>query len=237
MSDSLPQYSTLFQCRYDEQLAGRNGHFHYSVFRAVDARDVEQKPTVLPHVHDFAVIWDDDHDTRIIHVLEEMLMVGMLPGVQFIGEHKGELTVILAARTYWEIDVDAYTTKLRNIAFLSAGDAWIIEVGMYDHSPGNLRIGHQCEFKNLLGLSAEETHANLFSIDSRWCLGTKQWIAVDAPKTPTSTLEFFSRSNRYKLMGHRPATGLGWINNGEAPGGGAVHIPPPPSISGKSRES
>jgi hypothetical protein len=210
MADSMPQYSTLFQCCYDESRAGPNLNYHYSIFRAVDSRDIEQKPSALPYVHDFAVIWDDDHDTRIIHVLEEMLMAGMLPGVQFIGEHKGELTVILAARTYWQIDVAAYKARLHKLTGSSAGDFWIVQLGMYDHSRGNLRSAHQCEFKNILAMDEEEEHANLFAIDSRWQLGTKRWIAADVVDAPAQPGQVFAMPTRYEIKGHRPNIGLGW---------------------------
>jgi hypothetical protein len=210
MSNVIPQYSSLFHCLYDEQCDGPNLAFHYSVFRALDCRDVDQNSTALPYVHDFAVIWDDDHDTRIIHLLEEMLMAGILPGVQFIGEHKGELNVILAARTYWKIDAKAFADRLHTLSGLSAGDYWNAEIGMYDRSPHSLRTGHQCDFKNLLGLSAEEEHAYLFSIDSRWKLGTKRWKAADAPENPTPAGPSFSAHDHYEIRGYRPNSSPPW---------------------------
>ena len=172
----------------------------YSVFRAIDARDVDQRPTPLPRIHDFAIIWDDDHDTRIIPVIEEMLMAGLLPGVQFLGEHKGSLTIILAARTYWNIDVEAYAKRVEALT-AAAGDYWNVKVGMYDHGKGNLRHGHQCDFQELIGLSDEEEHAFLFTIDTMWRLGTKEWTSVDVPEEPGA---FFTPSNRYSIRRSRP---------------------------------
>ncbi len=232
MADLIPQYSTLFQCRYDESRPGPNLHYHYSVFRAVDSRDVEQKPTEFPHVHDFVVLWDDDHDTRVIRVLEEMLMTGMLPGVQFIGEHKGDLTVILAARTYCQIDTKAYAVRLHNLTGLSAGDYWNIEIGMYDHSHGNLRLGHQCDFKNILGMGDEEEHAHLFVIDSRWKLGTKRWVAADVPDAPVPPGQLFALPNRYEMRGRRPNLGVGCAIGSVPALPGSV--PPPPSWAAKN---
>jgi hypothetical protein len=179
MTDATTQYSSLFACRYDQPY--KNNRQGYSVFRAIDSRDVEQKLTVLPHVHDFAVLWDDDNDTRIIPVLEEMLMSGLLPGVQFIGEHKGTLTVILAARTYWKIDVEAYAVRLNKLTGDAAGDYWNVLVGSYDHGKGNLRLGHQCDFQEIIGGPDEFTHAYLYAIDTEWQLGTKAWISADLP--------------------------------------------------------
>ena len=151
MPEPTPVYSTLIQCLYDEPSSVVRSYPHYSVFRAIDSRDVTQNGVDLPRVHDFAVIWDEDHDSRIIPVIEEMLMAGLLPGVHFVGEQKGTLTIILAARTYWRIDLAAFTAKVANLT-QAAGDSWEVKIGMFDHTPGNLHIGLQCEFCELLGL-------------------------------------------------------------------------------------
>jgi hypothetical protein len=196
MAEITPAYSTLMQCLHDQAHPVVPHYGHYSVFRAIDARDVTQKPTSLPRVHDFAVIWDDDHDSRIIPVIEEMLMAGLLPGVQFVGEHKGTLTVILAARTYWEIDLDAFKTKVASLT-QAAGDFWDVRVGMFDHSPHSLRTGHQCDFQEIIGLSNEATHAYLLAIDGMWNLGTKEWRGLSTPTLPLPPETFFSPPNRY----------------------------------------
>lgn len=202
MADAIRTYSSIIHCLYDLPDAP-NGRFGaYSVFRAIDSRDVEQQPTLLPRVHDFAVIWDGDHDTRIIPVLEEMLMAGFLPGVQFIGEHKGTLTIILAARTYWKIDVEVYAKRVENLTS-AAGDCWVVKVGMYDHGKGNLRIGHQCDFQEIVGLGDEAEHAFLFSIDAMWSLGTKEWMGEGQPPKSISKGLFLDAHDRYTMR--RPA--------------------------------
>ncbi|RFF49769.1 hypothetical protein D0A35_12280 [Xanthomonas campestris] len=170
----------------------------YSVFRAIDSRDVEQRLTPLPRVHDFSVIWDEDHDTRIIAVIEEMLMAGLLPGVQFIGERKGSLNVVLAAKAFWSIDTNAYAQRVEALTD-AAGDCWSVNVGMYDNGKGNLRIGHQCDFKHLVPRSEEVTHAFLLTIDSQWQLGTKEWTSIDVPEPPLPPGQFFPDSNRYRM--------------------------------------
>ncbi|MEB2122849.1 hypothetical protein VDS34_06050 [Xanthomonas campestris pv. campestris] len=200
MANAVRTYSSFFSCLYDlPEMPGRYGA--YSVFRAIDSRDVEQQLTPLPRVHDFAVIWDDDQDIRIIPVIEEMLMAGLLPGVQFIGEHKGTLTIILAARTYWKIDVVAYRKRIEALTRAS-NDFWNVRVGMYDHSEGNLHVGNQCDFQNITGLNGEEQHAFLFTIDGIWGLGTKEWGSIDMPEPPLPPPlpgKFFTDSNRYRM--------------------------------------
>jgi len=189
----VPQYSTFFHCLYDQPQAPNGGHWGaYSVFRAIDSRDVCQHPTQTPRVHDFAVIWDEDHDTRIIPVIEEMLMAGMLPGVQFIGERKGMVTVILAAPTH-EIDTVAYGERISNFADLIHGDWWGCEVGMFDNQVTSLRTQHQCDFGSLVYADSTTAHAFLLTIDQMWQLGTKEYVAADAPDRPRS-------GSRYRLL-------------------------------------
>jgi hypothetical protein len=189
MSPATPVYSTLFHCLYDEQYPKTRRFPHYSIFRAIDSRDVRQQPTARPRVHDFAVIWDDDHDTRIIPVLEEMLMAGVLPGIQFIGEHKGTLTIILAAATYYDTDLTFFTDKVEKLS-AAAGDRWQVEVGMFDRTEGNLKVMHQCDFQSIVG-GYDADHAFLFTIDSMWSLGTKEWQCVGEPKPKPSEGQFW----------------------------------------------
>ena len=90
MSDT-PAYSTLFCCLYNESAPiGSIGRgCHYSVFRSVEWLDVTRSPLELPEMHDFAVIWDEDHDTRVINVIERIYLSGLLSPIQFVGERKG----------------------------------------------------------------------------------------------------------------------------------------------------
>jgi hypothetical protein len=196
MADAMRTYSSFFHCLFDQPLPPGRPYGAYSVFRAIDSRDVEQRPAALPHVHDFAVIWDEDHDARIIPVIEEMLMAGILPGVQFLGEHKGQLTIVLAARTYWKIDTEIFARRIERLT-RAAPDSWSVRVGMYDHSPGNLRQGHQCDFQSLIGLGEEAEHAFLYTIDTMWNLGTKSWGSIDVPAPPLPSGAFFEPRHRY----------------------------------------
>lgn len=134
-------------------------------------------------VHDFVVFWDEDHDTRIIPVLEEILMAGLIPGIQFIGEHKGELTIVLAAKTYWSIDdLKEYARTIGKLTAAS-GEIWSVHIGMIDVRPSSFRTGHQCDFKEIIGLPTHITHARLVTIDDMWKLGTKTWQPIGAAST------------------------------------------------------
>src|SRR5688572_1906398 len=79
-------YSKLFACLYDEPApVGNLGRgTHYSVMRSVEWLDVVRRPLPLPEIHDFAVIWDEDHDSRVIEAVERIYMAGLLSPIQFI---------------------------------------------------------------------------------------------------------------------------------------------------------
>lgn len=90
-------YSPFFETLYDEQdpvgYLGRGTH--YSILRATVFHDEDGKliPATLyrnatSKHHDFAVLWDEDHDTRVIKVIEKIYQEGLLPCFSFFGERK-----------------------------------------------------------------------------------------------------------------------------------------------------
>ena len=173
---NTPVYSTLFSCLYDESApVGNIGRgCHYSVFRTVEWLDVVRKPLRLPEIHDFAVIWDEDHDQRVINVIERIYMRGLLSPIQFVAEHKGCLTVIVAAKFYFsgiEKDTDAYIEELADcVRSAVQDDFWSTEVGMFDRSPGN---PHQNDLRGLIAASQHRSMTYVQNIDSLWSLGTR----------------------------------------------------------------
>lgn len=179
-----PVYSTLISCLYDEpEPVGKLGRgTHYSIFRSVEWLDVVREPLAIPQVHDFAVIWDEDHDTRVIDVIEAIYMAGLLSPIQFIGERKGTLTVIVAAKFYFahsEASLDAYIRQLNEISGKpNHGDTWPTEVGMFDRSPG---IVHQTELHGLISADEHRVITYLRNIDSLWSLGTKPFVPRPRP--------------------------------------------------------
>src|SRR5438093_42433 len=94
-------YSPFLETLHDEtRPVGNLGRgTHYSVLRAVTWHDTFL--TALPRAAllDFAIIWDEDHDARVIQVVNELYFEGLLAPVRFIGERKGGLTVLVAMET------------------------------------------------------------------------------------------------------------------------------------------
>jgi hypothetical protein len=78
----------------------------------------------------FAVIWDEDHDTRVIEPIEEIYRRGLLPSFLMFGEHKGVFTAIRFNRGFF-----AFNTTRReflraeiNAICQSLNDPWPSEV-------------------------------------------------------------------------------------------------------------
>jgi len=176
MATTPPVYSTLLSCLHDESEAyGNLGRgTHYSVLRSVEWLDVVRAPLATPQVHDFAVIWDEDHDTRVIDVIEQIYMEGLLSPVQFIGERKGLLTVIVAAKFYFahpESYMQDYLRRLNDISTdPNHGDSWPTELGFFDRQAGS---PHQTDLQGLIAADAHRVQTYVRNIDSLWSLGTK----------------------------------------------------------------
>src|SRR5689334_14900115 len=91
-------YSPFFQTLHDETApAGTLGRgTHYSVLRAVVFHDAKSRPLKTAAYADFAIVWDEDHDTRVIEPVEILYRSGLLPAFPIIGERKGTLNAIVS---------------------------------------------------------------------------------------------------------------------------------------------
>lgn len=183
---STRQYSTLFTCLYDEpEPVGRIGRgTHYSIFRAVEWLDVERRPLPVPQIHDFAVVWDEDHDIRIVEAVERIYMAGLLSPVQFIGERKGGLTALVAAKFYFAGDRSQIGQYQRGVELITQGldDPWPAEIGSFDRSRAS---PHQCLYEGLIQDEDDRVGLYLGAIDALWRLGTRPYRPTADPVRST----------------------------------------------------
>ncbi len=91
------KYSDFFQTLHDEQSpTGYLGQgTHYTILRAVVWHDQSQRSLKKAAFIDLAVIWDEDHDTRVINVIERLYFSNLLTPAIIVGERKGTLTIIV----------------------------------------------------------------------------------------------------------------------------------------------
>ena len=106
----MQQYSPFFQTLHDEiaptGYLGRGTH--YSVLRAVIFHDPLGKPLSSGQFADFAVIWDEDHDVRVIEPIQEIYRRGLLSSFLMFGERKGTFSAVLSTEI---------SSKLEGVAF------------------------------------------------------------------------------------------------------------------------
>lgn len=161
-------YSPFFQTLYDEEApVGQLGRgTHYSVFRAAVFHD--GKGRVLPEnryngfrakFHDFAVIWDEDHDKRVIQVIEQIYFHGLLPSFVFFGERKGGLTSLALE------DSDALHHNAGNII-----EDLCEEV---DNDPWSSEVGTMKNPQSIIHANYDDVVLYLRNIHMLWKLGSK----------------------------------------------------------------
>jgi hypothetical protein len=165
------QYSTIFSCIHDE--AGPLGSLgrgaHYSVFRCVEWVDVLLRPLSRQKIHDFAVIWDEDHDDRVMEAIEQIYLAGLLAPVLFIGEKKGNLTVVLDLR-FFQLPpqkVEQYEADILQISE-NLPDSWPAFVGSFDRDLTKRVSGPSA---SIIADTDDRVEVYLRNIDSLWGLG------------------------------------------------------------------
>jgi len=90
-------YCPFFETLHDEtKPVGHLGRgTHYSVLRAVVFQDAEGNSLKEGHFHDFAVIWDEDHDDRVMEPIYKLYCAGLLSSFLVFGERKGMLAALI----------------------------------------------------------------------------------------------------------------------------------------------
>ena len=171
------KYSTILTCIYDEPEG--YGHLgrgtHYSVLRVPEWFDVTGKRVEQALQHDFAVLWDEDHDDRIIPVLERLYVNGLLYPVQFVGERKGNIHVILASKFWYsgtDADLKAYMERFEKFSGEVEGDWWNTEFGMFDKALLN-GTPHQTDLVSIVNARPEKVDNYVRNIDNLWSIGSK----------------------------------------------------------------
>lgn len=160
---------SLFQTLYHE--ASPSGSLgkgtHYSVLRALVWHNPLGTPLKKAKYHDFVVIWDEDHDERIVKVIEKIYLKGILPNFLIFGERKGifsavvnNISIVITDATHQ----DTLEKKLLPITNDVGGDVW------------NLEIINNTKSHNITSLISDDVHrvsAYLDNIDILWGLGLK----------------------------------------------------------------
>jgi hypothetical protein len=161
-------YSPLFTVLHDEPnpIGSLGRGTHSSILSAIQWRNAENRPMATPQIQRFALIWDEDHDTRVIPVLEAAYMNNLLAPVLFIGERKASLTVIIddafpmAGMPSYE---EAWSTTMDKALLHDSWGLEIVRNGDLDKDAG---YGYQ-----IIHDKRERVLTYLNNLQNLWCLG------------------------------------------------------------------
>jgi hypothetical protein len=136
----MRKYSDFFQTLHDEE--GPTGYLgrgtHYSVLRATVFHDATGRRS-RGQFADFAVIWDEDHDVRVIEPIERVYRRGLLPCFLMFGERKGTFTALTGkspANTSSALELQEKLNWLT--CDLDGGDSWPACVASVDDSENSI---------------------------------------------------------------------------------------------------
>jgi hypothetical protein len=175
----LKPHSQFLSCIYDEvtPLGNIGRGTHCSIFRCAEWYDGLRNRLFQAEVHDFAVVWDEDHDARVLVAAERLYLAGIFSPVLFIGERKGTLTVVVdqefrdslddeADWQQWVADVNAECGEID-------GDFWEVSIGSCDSGHSD-RSAHErrVDAAGLIHDNRDRVSAYLRNIDLLWTLGT-----------------------------------------------------------------
>ncbi len=169
--ENNPIYSTLFSTLYDEtKPVGNLGRgTHYSILRAAQPLNYLNRRQKEIQAQDLCVIWDEDHDTRVIEVIEELYLQNLLAPVTFIGERKGSVTVLVHI-DFRENDLlfEKFEQQLSHITS-NLNDPWALEIETYRAPPWE-------RFQSvIINDNSEKVKTYLDNISNLWDLGLKNY--------------------------------------------------------------
>jgi len=139
----MKRYFNYFKTLHDETspvgYLGRGTH--YSIVQSLAWTDLKLNPSNIPLSHNLAIIWDEDHDERIIDVIETLYIKGLLTPIIFIGERKGSLSIIVDCNIVNNIDNNdwfyEYSKTIANIAD-GLDDPWGSDISLSDSLTNNI---------------------------------------------------------------------------------------------------
>ena len=156
----MPPYSPYFHVLYDqpEPIGNIGRGTHYSVLRVPCWHGLDLCPLPRGKVQDFAVIWDEDHDCRVMEVIERIYFAGLLSPIVFVGERKGALSIIASPGP---VGLAALAKKFEPFMDLHSGDSWALDITTWD-DPGSI-----------IGDYDKRTETYLSGIVALWNLGSR----------------------------------------------------------------
>lgn len=177
LQHDTPKYSPHLHCIYEEAApTGQIGRgTHYSVVQALSWRSNKGELCERATVQNVAIIWDEDHDERIIPCVEALLMAGLLHAISMIGERKGGVTIVfnsMSAAYLSEDQKSAYREEvaqvINDVVAAKHEDSWSITFGEMTETPSLATTGHQIFHQSLIQDDVQKIDTYIRNIDNLW---------------------------------------------------------------------
>ncbi|MBI5319800.1 hypothetical protein [Bradyrhizobium sp.] len=168
-------YSPFFQTLHDETgpVGSLGRGTHYSILRATVFHDELAQPLEVAKFLDFAVIWDEDHDERVMMPIERLYRSGDLSSFIMFGERKGIFSCEVAGK-FNGVRLPSAQAAVEAACANIGGDYWPHEIS-FARSYGS----------SIIGDDDRKVDLYLKTIKMLWKLGLKQIVE---PKTPEQEL-------------------------------------------------
>lgn len=162
----MRKYSEFFQTLHDEVApVGNLGRgTHYSVLRAIVFRGAAGGAFQEAQYLDFAIIWDEDHDERILEPIYKLYCAGLLSSFTFFGERKATMTGIVAPEL---LKTPSYVGYLKDelqkaCTGMANGDWWSTNVGFLP------------DYQGIINDDDAKVFLYLSNVNMLWNLGLKK---------------------------------------------------------------
>jgi hypothetical protein len=173
----IQQYSPHLRCIYDEPApTGLIGSgTHYSVVQALCWRSNKGELRKQAAVQNVAIIWDEDHDLRIIPCVEALLMAGLLHAIAIIGEREGGVTIVFNSLSATQMSEDqkrAYreevTHVINDVVTSKHDDSWGITFGEMIEVPSLAKTGYNIFHRDLIQDDVQKVEKYIRNINHLW---------------------------------------------------------------------
>jgi hypothetical protein len=181
LQHDTPKYSPHLHCIYDEPApTGQIGRgTHFSVVQALSWRSSKGELRKQAAVQNVAIIWDEDHDVRIIPCLEALLMTGLLHAISMIGEREGRVTIVFNSMSAAYMSEDQkrvyqeeVTQVINDVVEAKHGDSWAITFGEMTEVPSLATTGYQIFHRSLIRDDVQKIETYIRNINYLWDIDT-----------------------------------------------------------------
>jgi hypothetical protein len=105
---------------------------HHSVYRSISWYGLKLQKLARPLFHDFAIIWDEDHDTRVFEAIQKLYIEGLLAAAIFVGERKGTFHFLIdPSNNFDQKEMDEIKQRVDAIT-QDGSDPWPAHVDFYN---------------------------------------------------------------------------------------------------------